>query len=108
MTSPAARNELLRAIPHLQKLGRVTDGEAREFAEAIEATGHGEVSVIRNQLPGKLMTRKQVADILGLSGRTVARMQTAGKIKSIIVGDRSVRFRIEDVQAMMADKAFAA
>jgi excisionase family DNA binding protein len=110
MTTPGARSEMLRAIPHLHELGRITTEEAREFEEAIKATGRDGTSLCDGTyvVPKKMLTRKQVAEILGLSGRTVARMQAAGKIKSIVVGERSVRFRIEDVQALMADKATAA
>jgi excisionase family DNA binding protein len=108
MTSPTARNEMLRAIPHLQELGRVTPEEARQFEEAIEATGRDGVQATHTQVPGKLMTRKQVAEILGLSGRTVARMEKAGKIRSVKVGVRLVRFRAEDIEALTTDNASAA
>jgi excisionase family DNA binding protein len=49
----------------------------------------------------KLMTKKQVADLFGVSERTLDRWRDAGTIDAIKVGG-IVRFREEAVEAALA------
>jgi excisionase family DNA binding protein len=57
----------------------------------------------RKQSPAekRLLTRDQVADMLGFDKRTVDRYATIGELTRIKIG-RSTRFREEDVQGLIA------
>jgi excisionase family DNA binding protein len=97
---------MLRLIPHLRELGHLTDAEAREMTMAIQATGdtHAERETGENRRPAHLLTRGEVAKLLGVSERTIIRMEVAGQIRSVRVGRRSVRFRPEDVEKLTIEK----
>jgi len=49
----------------------------------------------------KLITKKQVAEVLGIHPRTVTRLVTEGRIPVIRVGRTAVRFRLSDVLAAL-------
>ena len=58
----------------------------------------------------KLLTRKQVAEFLGIEPGTLARWKWAGKEgpPSVMVGTRSIRYRQSDVEAWMRGGAVIA
>jgi len=47
----------------------------------------------------KMLTRKEVADLLNVSTKTVSRLTEAGKLKIYKVGKRACRFSLEEVLA---------
>lgn len=110
MISPDACREIRLAVHVLQGAGRVSPDEVNEVEAAIESAGRNRSNSCEgaNAALKKLMTRKQVAELLGVSRRTVVRMEKAGLIRSMKVGVRLVRFRAEDIEALTADKASAA
>lgn len=50
-----------------------------------------------------LLSRKVVAERLGVSTRTVSRLQRAGRLPAITITGRLVRFRQADLQALLND-----
>jgi excisionase family DNA binding protein len=56
------------------------------------------------QTEASLLTKQEVADRLKVSVRTVERMEAAGDLVAIRLG-RSVRFRAEDVAALIGGAA---
>jgi excisionase family DNA binding protein len=48
-----------------------------------------------------LLRRREAAELLGVSARTVDRLAEAGALPRVRVGERSVRFRAEDVIALV-------
>lgn len=51
----------------------------------------------------KLVSGKKVADMLGISRVTVWRLERAGKLKSVRLSPRLVRYRISDVEELMRE-----
>ena len=47
-----------------------------------------------------LLTARQVADITGLTVATVYRLQREGVLKSVRIGNRTVRFPASSLQAL--------
>lgn len=53
--------------------------------------------------PTPWMSRKEVAELLGVCTHTVARMGRNGELKFIKLNSRFVRYRSEDVQKLIFD-----
>lgn len=52
-------------------------------------------------IPPPLMTKRQVAELLQYSTRTIDRMVSAGLLPKLKLGKRSVRFRRRDVLPLL-------
>ncbi|MBC3191668.1 helix-turn-helix domain-containing protein [Pseudonocardia sp. C8] len=52
----------------------------------------------------RLLTTREVAARLRLSGRTVLRLVEAGQLPVIALTGRTVRFRVEDVDRFLAER----
>ena len=50
----------------------------------------------------ELLTYKQAAERLNCSERTLRRMAAAGKIKSLVLGSHTIRFRLSDLERLIA------
>jgi excisionase family DNA binding protein len=50
---------------------------------------------------GLLMTRRQVADLLGVSVKSVQRWQRGGRLKAHVLGKNAVRYAKRDVDAFL-------
>jgi excisionase family DNA binding protein len=48
-----------------------------------------------------LLTRRQVADLINSSTRTVGRMESDGRLPAVHVGPRTPRYRASDVAALI-------
>ncbi len=48
-----------------------------------------------------LMSRAQVAVALGVCNFTVTRYTKAGKLPCVVIGKRCIRYKVEDVQALI-------
>jgi excisionase family DNA binding protein len=48
-----------------------------------------------------LLRRREVADVLGVSVRSIDRLTHSGALPRVKIGDRAVRFRGEDVAALV-------
>lgn len=48
-------------------------------------------------LPEKLLTRAEVAQVAQVSTKTIDRLRANGSLPSVLVFDRLIRFRPEDV-----------
>lgn len=57
------------------------------------------------QGPPALLGAREVADLLGVSRRTVWRLADAGALPRVHVAQRAVRYRLEDVEALI-EKGF--
>jgi excisionase family DNA binding protein len=51
-----------------------------------------------------LLTRREVAEVLGVSVQTVARMLGRGELETVRVGERFVRIPAESLEAYLASK----
>lgn len=49
-----------------------------------------------------LLTRDELAQLFGCSVGTIRRLEKAGKIKVVRISPRVLRFRKEDVEALLA------
>jgi excisionase family DNA binding protein len=56
--------------------------------------------LLAEHLP-RLLSMADVADVLGLSIRTVRRMVSMGELPIVRLNNRTVRFRPEDVKALI-------
>jgi excisionase family DNA binding protein len=52
-------------------------------------------------LPDRLLRVDQVASILGIDPRTVKRLAAEGHLKRVVLGSRSTRYRLADVEALI-------
>lgn len=52
-----------------------------------------------------LLTRQQVAEALQVNPRTIARWEEKGLLKPLKFSARSIRYRKEDVERWIAEKA---
>lgn len=59
-----------------------------------------EQPLLAEHLP-RLLTMADVADVLGLSVRTVRRMAATGELPIVRLNGRTVRFRPEDVRTLI-------
>ena len=59
------------------------------------------------QAQDKPYTRREVAELFGLSVQTIHRMMNAGKLRRIHVGDRAVRIDPASVRAILEGKSKA-
>ncbi|MFG0317889.1 MAG: helix-turn-helix transcriptional regulator [Planctomycetota bacterium JB042] len=65
----------------------------------------GPDSAVSTRLVEPLLTTKGVASILGVSPRTVWALLCSGAIRSVRIGERSVRVRPEDLRTYLARQA---
>jgi excisionase family DNA binding protein len=52
----------------------------------------------------RLLSVRQVAALCGVSDRTVASWRSSGRLKAVKMGERCIRYAIEDVNAMIEDR----
>ena len=57
-------------------------------------------SQFASQLP-RYMSRRQVADLLGLHTETIKRYQHQGRLKAIILNSRLIRYERADVEKLL-------
>lgn len=53
-------------------------------------------------MPSELLTGDEVAELLRVSRRTVTRMASSGKLAEVKLTERTIRYRREDVEALLA------
>lgn len=53
----------------------------------------------------EFLTRKQIADLFQITIPTVLRWEKAGRLKAVRLGTGSVRYRVSDVEAFIANGA---
>ena len=51
----------------------------------------------------KLLTQNEVAEMLGISSRTIYRLRLAGKIPYVPVSERRIKYRRDDILQYIAD-----
>jgi len=59
--------------------------------------------MIENQNKNKLISKKEVAEMLSLSERTIERLVLKGSLSCIKIG-RSVRFRLPEIEEVLMGK----
>src|SRR5262249_34854186 len=55
-----------------------------------------------------LLNRRQVAELLNIHERTVARMEAAGRLPAIRIGDQTIRFDADAIDRFLAEHTRAA
>jgi excisionase family DNA binding protein len=90
--------QVMDFIGFLETSGKLNPQEHKRLREALEPKEAKEAS---QKLPKRPLTRKEVADFLQVSTRTVDRMCEDGKLKYWKLGPRYIRFNLEDVLAAM-------
>jgi predicted site-specific integrase-resolvase len=48
----------------------------------------------------QLLRRKQVEELLNLSGESIRRLDRAGVLRPVLVGKRAIRYHAEDVRRL--------
>jgi len=54
-----------------------------------------------DRTPPRLLRQDEVAELLGVSPRTVRSFAAAGDLPKVVLGRRSTRYRISDVEALI-------
>jgi predicted site-specific integrase-resolvase len=54
---------------------------------------------------GKLLKAKDVAELIGVTPRTIFNYVKAGKLRPVQITPRTVRYRLEDIEALATASA---
>ncbi len=90
--------QVMDFIGFLETSGKLNPQEHKRLREALEQS---EAKEKAQKLPKRPLTRKEVADFLQVSTRTVDRMCEDGLLKFSKLGPRYIRFNLEDVLAAL-------
>lgn len=103
MISATAAREIRVALGHLAGIGRITAEERQEVEQKLResrTTGSGG----KIGQPARMLSRSQVKEILGIHLSSVIRLEKEGLLPPVKIGKRSIRYRQEDVNALIEPK----
>ena len=93
--------QVMDFVGFLESSGKLSPQEHKRLREALEE------SESRRNEPEKqvnVLTRSEVAKMLKVCPRTIDRMIRCGEIKFCKLGPRYIRFKFDDILAMMESK----
>lgn len=81
------RNQINDFLNYLESAGKVSPSESKRLIKSMESP----LEKTHKHLP-QLLTRKEVADMLKVSPKTVSRLSDANILKRHLVGERAYRY----------------